>query len=280
MTTVASCLQALSLRLLSHSDTPGLDARLLLAHVLKRSTSWLAAHPEAPIDSPASTALEQSVLCLESGEALPYLLGEWEFFGLPFFVTPVVLIPRPETELLVEHALVFLRSRPAASVLDVGTGSGCIAIALASHLPDISLTATDLSPEAIAVARRNAARHDLSARIDFFQADLFPASLHPAPFDLLVANLPYIPTAALHSLPVHTREPALALDGGPDGLSLIRRLLSDAPRHLAPGARILLEIEASQGGDAHALARSAFPGTRTQVHRDLAGRDRLLEIQT
>lgn len=282
-------------RLRPWSDTPELDAQVLLAKILQRPRSWLAAHPESFLDREPATAFEEHLQRLERGEPLPYVLGEWEFFGLPFRVTPAVLIPRPETELLVERALSWLRPRltlkrqadetKSASadsplhVLDVGTGSGCIAIALAVNAPEIHVTATDISPAALAVAKQNAERLEAAERINFIEADLIPDPLSPSSFPLIVANLPYIPTSTLRCLSVFEREPTLALDGGADGLDLVRRLLTKAAPRLAPGGIMLLEIEASQGPAAAALGREIFSQASVKIHQDLSAHDRLLEIQ-
>jgi release factor glutamine methyltransferase len=215
------------------------------------------------------------------------VLGCWEFYGLELIVSPEVLIPRPETESLVETALGWLR-RPGSAIrkcVDIGTGSGCIAIALALNAPNLVLTATDISSTALAIAHANAHKLHVLDRIHFVEADLLASpALVAQRFDLLVANLPYIPTWTLHQLEVFDHEPSLALDGGPDGLAVIRRLLETAPAHLAEGGALLLEIEASQGKSALALARAAFPKSAfpyadIQVLPDLAGKDRLLAIQ-
>ncbi len=295
MTTVSGCLEELSRRLHPVSDTPDLDAQVLLARTMDRPRSWLAAHPETRLDPEPVAALEASVQRLERGEPLPYVLGEWDFFSLPFEVTPDVLIPRPETELLVERAISWLRHRLTINrqatltksaeadslprVLDVGTGCGCIAISLAVNVPRIQVTATDISPAALEVARRNAVKLNVTNLITFLEADLIPDSLLPTPFSLIVANLPYIPTQTLHTLPVYTREPSLALDGGSDGLALIRRLLAKAPQTLAPGGVMLLEIEASEGPAVLSLADNTFEQAKVHLHQDMAGHDRLLEIQ-
>ncbi len=197
--------------------------------------------------------------------------------GVRASASPPVLIPRPETELLVERALSWLPLHPGRHLAcDVGTGSGCIAVALAVHDPDLHLIATDISLPALEVARLNAGRHGITGRLQLLQADLFPPG--QARFNLICANLPYIPTLALHSLDVYQREPALALDGGPDGQSLIRRLLQSAPDRLSPGGLLLLEIEASQGPSVQSLAQSAFPTAAVRVLPDLAGRDRCVEV--
>ncbi len=270
------------------SDWPELDAQLVLAHVLDRPRTWILAHPETPLTAPQLASVEEAVSRLEAGEPLPYVLGHWEFFGLDFNVTPDVLIPRPETELLVEKAIAWLllpeRSRRVA---DVGTGSGAIAVTLAMHVPEVRILATDISPAALEVAKRNAEKFHVHHQIEFMECDLLPESkvegqksdLRLSTFDLICANLPYIPTATLKGLSVFGREPTLALDGGEDGLDLVRRLLDIAPPWLAPHGLILLEIEATQGIQALSLAYDKFEDAEIHLHQDLVGHDRLLEIQ-
>jgi len=281
--TVGAVLEDVIPRLESHSDTPGLDAQVLLARLLKKPRSWVMAHPEAPLTGKRVAALESLVARLEGGEPLPYVLGSWEFFGLEFEITPDVLIPRPETELLVERALAWLGKKRSGSreqrVVDVGTGSGCIAISLAVNVADLHVAATDVSPQALAVARRNAKKHRVADRVTFLEADLFPNPLSPDPFSLIVANLPYIPTPKLRGLPIFGREPTVALDGGADGLDLIRRLLAETPERLAPGGLLLMEIEASEGPAAISLAYDVFAEAEIHLHKDLTGRERLLEVQ-
>jgi len=270
-----------------HSDTASLDAQVLLAHLLEKPRAWVLAHPEVQLTSDQEQSLAQALERLQNGEPLPYVLGEWEFFGLSFQVTPAVLIPRPETELLVEQALKALQARPhllsTASqqlcLADIGTGSGCIAISLAYHLHGIQILATDISIAALQVARLNARRHQVSDRLHLLQADLLDAIAPTPTFHLICANLPYIPQAPLANLPVFKQEPSLALDGGPDGLKWIDRLLHAARSRLAPGGLLLLEIEASQGQSAPDLARRVFPAASIRLLPDLAGRDRLVSIQ-
>jgi release factor glutamine methyltransferase len=218
------------------------------------------------------------------------VLGHWEFYGLDFQLTPEVLIPRPETELLVERAIAWLqpsKDEPANArqrmVADVGTGSGCIAVTLAKNVPNIHVLATDISPAALKVARRNAQEFQVQQHIDFLTCDILPK--HPRypssarHFDLLCANLPYIPTEKLHRLPIYRREPTLALDGGKDGLDPFRKLFSLLPEWMAPGGRILLEIESTRGAAVLSQAYDAFTAASFHLHRDLAGSDRLLEIK-
>jgi release factor glutamine methyltransferase len=258
------------------------DLQILLAHVLGQPRAWVLAHPEATLTEEQTRDWKAALAHLRRGIPLPYVLGRWEFYGLEFIVTPKVLIPRPETELLVETALSLIRQANSAirNCIDVGTGCGCIAVALAFHAPSLTLTATDISPDALAIAHANAEKHGVTGHIELHIADLLDCpALAERRFDLLVANLPYIPTSTLRMLEVYDREPSLALDGGADGLDLIRRLLQTAPAHLAAGGALLLEIEASQGSDAVEMAIKAFPQAEIKVLPDLSGRDRLLSIQ-
>ena len=277
--------------------------QVLLAHVTGRNRAWLFAHPEANLTPEQEQAFQQARQRFEQGEPLPYILGHWEFYGLDFHVTPEVLIPRPETELLIESALAWvrMRSQPEAGlrILDLCTGSGIIPVTLATVLPNAGIVATDISPAALAVARLNAEKHGLGGRIRFYEADLFEVrnsitdnrysgldirianneSRIPT-FELIVSNPPYIPTETLHGLDVYGREPTLALDGGPDGMVVTRRLLAESKRYLAEGGAIRVEIEAGQGKIALETAKSHFPGAKVQIYKDLAGLDRLLAIDT
>jgi release factor glutamine methyltransferase len=285
---VASLLEQTADRLRGVTDTPELDAQVLLAHLMGKARTWLAAHPKTQLSDPQRDAVEEAVSKLTDGTPLPYLLGHWEFFGLDFNITPDVLIPRPETELLVEQAILWLQSRPVTQysslrAADVGTGSGCIAVSLAKHVPDVRVLATDLSLPALEVAHQNALRHGVASRVDFVQCDLLPPHPFPLPteshFDIICANLPYIPSATLERLPIFGREPTLALNGGGDGLDLIRYLLKIAPEWLAPNGLILLEIEAGQGVAAVSLAYDAFDHATINLRRDLAGKERLVAIK-
>jgi len=282
--TVRDMLDAMAARLLPWSDTPELDAQVLLAHVMGKTRSWLLAHPTASLDPQQSAVLDDLRQKLEHGTPLPYVLGHWEFFGLDFDLTPDVLIPRPETELLVERAIAWLQRTPGHHIVaDIGTGSGCIAVAIAVHLPQVRLLATDISLAALKVARHNARKHGVAERIDFLQCDLLPPCPNHLPsglrFDLLCANLPYIPTQELHNLPIYGREPTLALDGGPDGLEPFRRVLRLAPRWLTPGGMMLLEIESTKSLKVLSLAYDALETAVIRLKQDAAGRERLLEIQ-
>lgn len=265
------------------SDMPELDAQIILAHVMGHPRSWLLAHLETPLTPPQVDSAQQAFARLKAGEPLPYIIGHWEFFGLDFNITKDVLIPRPETELLVEKAIAWLQASPERrTIADIGTGSGAIAVTLAMHLPDARILATDISYAALKVAKHNAEKFHVHHKIDFLQCDILPQHIDPLSteghFDLICANLPYIPTETLRKLPIYGSEPTLALDGGADGLDIYRRLLKLAPNWLAPNGKILLEIEATQGVKALSLAYDSFNDVNIQLHQDLAGHDRILEI--
>ncbi len=268
-------------RLLGVSDTAFLDSQVLMAHVLGRARSWIIAHPEAILTTQQVNELEIALERLENREPLPFVLGHWEFYGLDFTVTPAVLIPRPETEHLVEQALDWLESHPGRRLAaDVGTGSGCIAVALAKNATDLEVMACDISLEALRIARQNVRIHGLVNRVHCVQSDLVPGISNRVAgsknLDLICANLPYVPTKILAGLPVSRREPVQALDGGPDGLRIIRRLLVVAPAILALPGLLLIEIEASQGAAVKSMAETAFPLGESSVLQDLAGNDRLV----
>lgn len=212
-----------------------------------------------------------------SGEPLPYLLGEWDFFGLTLHVTPAILIPRPETEILVEAALAYLECSHAASALDVGTGSGCIPIAIAMNYATVRFTATDISAQALTIAQLNADRYGLRDRLSLVQADL--ASCFTGKFSLITANLPYIPSADLAGLDVAAHEPRLALDGGSDGLDLNKRLLQHARWLLSNPGLLLLEMQYDQSAALYVYAQSVFPNAEICILPDLAGLPRVLRLE-
>lgn len=277
-TAASSLVQAVN-RLRVRIAAPRLEAELLLTHVLRCSRADLYAHPEHPVKSQQHADYQELLNRRAEGEPLPYLTGHVEFYGLDFTVDPRVLIPRPETETLVELALELVSHHSSPLIADVGTGSGCISVTLAVHAPLARVYALDLSPQALRVAQANALRHGVAGRVTFLQSDLLRAL--PEPIDLIVANPPYVAYQDWPSLPpeVRAHEPRLALDGGPDGLDLIRRLLDQAPTHLCPGGAILVEIGATQGPAAARLARQAFSTADVTVQADLGGRDRVLYLQ-
>jgi release factor glutamine methyltransferase len=260
------------------SENPVLEAQLLAAHVLNQPRTWVVTHLESRLDSSQYEQLENLLQRLLEQEPLPYILEKAEFYGLTFQVSPSVLIPRPETELLVETALKWLQAHgQRRQAVDVGTGSGAIAVSLAVHVPDLQVLAVDRSAAVLAAARKNVAQHQVSEQVSLVQADLLYGI--QGPFDLVCANLPYIPTQKLAGLDVTRYEPRLALDGGDDGLRLIEPLLADIVSKLAPGGLALFEIEAGQGAASLALASTYFPEGEIEVRQDWAGHDRLLVIE-
>ncbi len=278
-------LYQLTRTLLPHSETPSLDAQTLLAHIHAQNTAWVLAHPNAPLDPAQTENLNNAITQLQNGVPLPYVIGHWEFYGQDFIVSPDVLIPRPETEELVEKALDWLRPQKNTRALDMGTGSGCIPVILARNVPDLHMVGVDLSNAALKIARQNADKHGVAARIALVRSDLWRAlenwkSKNFAGFNLITANLPYIPSATLKTLAVYTREPTIALDGGADGLDLIRRFLKDAPHFLAPKGMVLLEIDSSHGLKALQLAKEFFPNATIKLQKDYSDRDRFIKIQT
>ena len=258
-----------------------LEADVLVRRVLGMERADLLARPETPL-APAQAAMLADLLARRlRREPLAYVLGRREFHGLDFRVTPAVMVPRPETETLVEEALAWASARTAPiAVADVGTGSGCIVVSLAARLPDTRFVATDVSPAALAVADENARRHGVAGRVRLLSGHLLRPL--PGPVDLIVANLPYVPSERIDGLQPEVRdyEPRLALDGGPDGTDLLRPLLRQAGAYLRPGGAVMLEIDEEQGCTMAQEARSAFPAADVRVRPDLAGRDRVLVVQT
>lgn len=276
MTTIGQALREGRQRL-RHLATPTVDAQLLLAAILDVPRTYLLAHDERELTPEEAARFEKWLSRRARGEPIAYLLGRKAFYDREFIVTPDVLIPRPETELLLEAALDFARERPALKAFDIGTGSGALAVTLAANVPQASVTATDISPAALDVARRNAEAHGV--RVTFWEGDLAQPLIDAgAKGDLIMANPPYIPHAEMLTLAVSAHEPHLALDGGPDGLDLIRRLLAQVPQVGKPGALILIEIGAGQGEAVLKLAAALQP-TESAILRDYAGHDRILMLR-
>jgi release factor glutamine methyltransferase len=266
-------------RRLKNFEDGGLAAQVILAHVLGKSREFVLAHPEYRLENEQQEQLASLLTRFEQGEPLAYLTGQREFLGLTFRVSPADLIPRPETEILVEKALDWLELHPNRRMAaDVGTGSGCIAASLAYHVPDLKCVAVERSWQAMLIARRNFEGLGVSPRIFPVIGNLLDAV--GGLFDLVCANLPYIPAAELAHLPVGRFEPRLALDGGSEGLDWIATLLRDATRWLAKGGLLLLEIEASQAEAVTQLATRWLPTAQVQIIHDLQGLPRVVWAET
>ena len=268
-----------------------LEAEALLRHVLQLDRAGLFQRLQDPLEPAAESLYEVAIQRRLSAEPTAYIVGHREFYGLDFEVTTATLIPRPETEHLVEAIIELAQASPASPssqgrhignprIADVGTGSGAVAVALARELPLAEIFALEVSSEALEVARRNALRHRVRDRIDFRHGDL----LEPLdqPVDLIAANLPYVTYDDWTALPpeLHDYEPQIAFDGGADGMDLIRRLIVQAPAYLRPSGAICLEFGAAQAEPLQAAALATFGGAELQVRNDLAGLPRVLVIQT
>ncbi|MDR2136147.1 MAG: peptide chain release factor N(5)-glutamine methyltransferase [Treponema sp.] len=281
--------QAQGTRLLAAGGiaSAALDASLLLAEVLRIDRAGLILAYPSPIPDSARQRFEELIRRRLAGECVAYILGRKEFRGLDFIVSPAVLVPRPDTETLVEAALLFLDSRPPGPspripALDLCTGSGAVAIALKHSVPALDMQASDISPEALKIARRNAARlltqlkkpSRAAPAITFVLSDIFDRI--SGSFQLITANPPYIKSAEIAGLSAEVkREPRLALDGGADGLDLIRRIAAGAPDHLYAGGALLLEAEPRLMGPVRdELEKHGFKGI--QIYKDLSGAERVI----
>ncbi len=264
-------------------ETPRLDAEILLCECAGVERAFLLAHGSEAVPADAWSRFQAWVARREKREPVAYITGHREFYGLDFAVTPAVLVPRPETEHVVDEALALARAKhraaPTVFIADVGTGSGAIAVALAVHLPYAQVCALDSSREALEVAWRNADRHGVLGRMCLVQSDLLEHL--PWAVDILVANLPYVADEEWPSLAPEIRfhEPAHALRGGANGLDLIRRLLAQTPERLRPGGAVVLEIGAGQADGVRRAAQAAFPNAHIRVARDYAGLDRVVIVQ-
>lgn len=250
----------------------------LVSFVMQKPVYFGIAHPEYQLESSQFRKLNLTLDRLLAGEPLPYITGNQEFFGLNFKINRDVLIPRPETELLVSLALDWLSSHPGSSAaVDVGTGCGCIAVSICVRNPNIGFVATDNHYPPLAVAAENIHLHHLEKRIRLLQTDLLSGI--QSKFDLICANLPYIPAERLETLKVSVFEPLAALDGGSDGFALIKELIVQSQSRIKENGVIFLEIDYSQEKVLRTIARSVFPFACLTVMEDLAGLPRVLKIE-
>ena len=276
------------------SETPRLDAELLLGHAIGVERSTVIAHPEWTVSDAAAERFDHGLERRGKGEPVAYIRGFKEFHGLAFATDPRAMIPRPDTELLVDLAEGEILARltaaprppgtPPLRVADVGTGSGTIGIALAvalrrrHALDDFVIIGTDASPDALDLARENAVGHAVADRVRFIEADVLPPVVEP-PFDVILANLPYIPSDTISSLPVAASfEPRAALDGGPDGLAAIRQLVGRLSSGVAPGGVAMVEIASDQADAVRELVAAELPGWEATVEPDLSGAARVVRI--
>jgi release factor glutamine methyltransferase len=257
-------------------ESATLDAQLLLARVLNVERTYLLAHGDVELQPHELATYERWISRRAKGEPYAYLIGEQAFYDLVLKVTPDVLIPRSETELLVEQAIAHAQTLEHPIIADIGTGSGAIAVTVAQHVPHATVYAVDISEAALQVAQENAKRNHVN--VHFLQGSLAtPLIEQGVRVDLLLANLPYIATDEMHTLEVSQHEPHLALDGGHDGLDLVRDLLAQAPQVCQPHALILLEIGSGQG-DATLEAAASLQPQHASVMKDYAGHERVVQI--
>jgi len=256
------------------------DVELMLANVTGRNTAWLRANDDAAIDEKMVEAVTGYAQRRAKGEPVAYILGSAGFHGHTLLVDENVLVPRPETEHLVDDAIELLRSWDGVRALDVGTGSGAIACALAAAVPGAIIHACDVSPQALLVALANAQRLGVDGRVYFYLGDL-TAPVRRKRYDAIVANLPYVPTADIPAAPDPVSfEPRLALDGGPDGLDEYRRLLTEVPGMLVPGGVLYMEAAPPTIGALAELAAAAFPEAGITLGRDYGERERYVKVTT
>ncbi|HEY1269905.1 MAG TPA: peptide chain release factor N(5)-glutamine methyltransferase [Candidatus Binatia bacterium] len=262
-------------------DSARLDAEMLMAETLRIERSRLFLNRDGMLDDAALARFSELVARRANGEPVSYITGRREFWSLDLVVTPAVLTPRPETELLVETSLKLIAAKSSPHILDLGTGSGAIAVALAKEIPGAEIVATDIFREALEIARANARRHGVANRISFFAGDVFtPVAAMTGGFDLIVSNPPYIRRADIAALPRDVRdyEPRIALDGGADGLDFYRRIVTEAPDYLLDGGFVAVEIGAGMGPEVAGLFTNAgFADVR--IEKDLAGLERVVSAR-
>jgi release factor glutamine methyltransferase len=260
----------------SNIDDASLEAEILLRHVLKITRSQLYQELDALLDEDDKDSYFRLIARRQRGEPSAYITGHREFYGLDFYVDRNVLIPRPESEFLVEKTLEIASSRNITTVVDVGTGCGAIAISLAKSFTNIMIYATDISLPALKVARRNCHQHGVVDKIEFLHGNMLePLS---GPIDLIIANLPYVKKLEIPNSGPLSFEPALALDGGREGISMIRTLCAQAKGKLSPGGCILLEIGEGQADAVTDIVREVFATARIEVTGDYAGIERVVGV--
>ncbi len=263
------------------SDTPRLDAEILLAHARGCQRIQLYTQFDEPLSDAVRAQMRELVQRRSKREPVAYLVGQREFFSLSFRVTRDVLIPRPDTETLVMEILDGVKGLSAPKVLDLCTGSGCVAISVAKNNKATQLTAVDLSAEAIAIAHENADRHHVTDRVEIRESDLFAAIPVGSKFDVIAGNPPYIPSAEIEQLDaeVSQHEPRMALDGGADGLTVIRRIIDAAPTFAVPNGLLLLEFTPEQAGTLETLLTDHGGYDEISIRKDLAHRPRVLRAR-
>lgn len=263
------------------SDTPRLDAEILLAHARGCQRIQLYTQFDEPLTDAVRAQMRELVQRRAKAEPVAYLVGQREFFSLKFHVTRDVLIPRPDTETLVMEVLDSIKGREAPKVLDLCTGSGCIAVSVAKNAKTAQVLATDISPAAIAIATENVNRHQVTDRVRLIESDLFSAVPDAEKFDVIASNPPYVPSNEIDQLDaeVSKHEPRLALDGGPDGLDIIRRIVDQAPKFANPGALLLIEFTPEQAPTLEQLVSADSRYQDVAIRKDLGHRPRVLSAK-
>ncbi len=249
------------------------EDEIILTHILKCSRSELLSK-KIKLNVSQQRQFKRYQARRRKGEPLQYILGSWDFFGLEFKIDPRVLVPRPETEVLVELAV---KRFKGTHILDLGTGSGNIAVTLAKLLPKAQVVAVDISPKALTLAKQNAKQHGVAQRINFVHADMGKYCAKPGqPFDLVISNPPYVPTGDMTGLPIDVKqEPALALDGGPDGLNFYKIIIKYSPCLLSEGGWLMMEFGDGQAKALKKLAKGQAAISDIEIHKDLAGKERI-----
>ena len=263
------------------SETPRLDAEILLAFARECQRIDLYTRFDEVLSEKQRSIMRDLVRRRAQSEPVAYLVGHREFFSLDFLVTPGVFIPRPDTETLVVTVLEQVKTFSSPRILDVGTGSGCICVAIASNHPEAQLTAVDISDAALEVAKRNAQRHNVAERVRFFNGDLFAPLQENEIFDIVVSNPPYVTEQERETLQpdVRLHEPHSALFSGEDGLNIVRRLIAESPDYLSPGGMLLMEMDPSQADAVTKLLQSHALYTETKIHKDLTGKIRVVSAR-